>query len=156
GVLYRQPKTSVQFFECPNFFPLDDKWVLIYSAYKPLRYIIGSFNAETYTFTPEKESTLDYGSFYASNISVDQKTEPIILVGWVRGFKEGLGWNGCMSSPRRLWIGSDGYLRQFPMLTSLPVKKRGRIQKISENESLVESLARSEVGDTFMIEWLNG
>ncbi len=122
GIVYRQPKSAVQFFECPNFFPLDGKWVLIFSPYKPLRYMIGSFDMEQFTFTPEKESTLDYGTFYASNIyfrtdaprdSVDYR--PAVLVGWIRGFKDGLGWNGCMSLPRTLSIGSDGFLRQLPI-----------------------------------------
>lgn len=26
GILYRKPKSEQQFFECPNFFPLDGKW----------------------------------------------------------------------------------------------------------------------------------
>ncbi|MBM3288715.1 MAG: hypothetical protein FJY92_01050, partial [Candidatus Hydrogenedentes bacterium] len=122
GILYRQPKSSIQFFECPNFFPLDGKWVLVFSPYKPLRYLIGTFDIEQYAFAPEKESTLDYGSFYASNIYFgtggprDAKDyRPTVLVGWIRGFKGGLGWNGCMSLPRELAIGSDGYLRQTPI-----------------------------------------
>lgn len=117
GILYRQPKSAVGFFECPNFFQLDGKWVLIFSPYKPLKYFIGSFDINTNAFTPEKEGTLDYGSFYASNVFQPQTGEPTVLVGWIRGFKEGLGWNGCMSIPRQLSIGSDGYLCQMPIDT---------------------------------------
>lgn len=115
GILYRQPKSSIQFFECPNFFPLDGKWILIFSPYKPLRYFVGSFDLNSYSFTPEKEGTLDYGSFYASNVYLPRDSEPTVLVGWMRGFKEGLGWNGCMSLPRELSIASDGYLYQAPI-----------------------------------------
>lgn len=115
GILYRQPKDNVQFFECPNFFPLDGKWVLIYSPYKPLQYLIGSFDANACAFAPENGGTLDFGSFYASNVFQGTGTQPTVLVGWIRGFTEGLGWNGCMSVPRRLSIGEDGYLRQIPV-----------------------------------------
>lgn len=114
GILYRQPKSSIPFFECPNFFPLGGKWVLIYSPYRPLEYIVGTFDPATLSFTPGKKAVLDQGSFYASNIVFDDNRR-CVLLGWIRGFKEGRGWNGCMSLPRVLSIGDDGFLRQQPV-----------------------------------------
>lgn len=113
GILYRKPKTEVPFFECPNFFPLGDKWMLIYSPYRPLEYVVGSFNLDSLQFTPENHGVLDIGSFYASNIVFDPSR--CVLLGWVRGFKEGLGWNGCMSLPRILTLGPDLLPRQTPL-----------------------------------------
>lgn len=37
-----------------------------------------------------------------------------ILWGWVNGFPEQRGWNGCLTLPRILTIGSEGWLRQEP------------------------------------------
>jgi beta-fructofuranosidase len=34
--------------------------------------------------------------------------------GWLRGFKEGLGWNGCLSLPRTLSLDQTGDLAQSP------------------------------------------
>jgi beta-fructofuranosidase len=36
------------------------------------------------------------------------------LWGWVRGFKSGQGWNGCLTVPRDLSLDADGNLRQQP------------------------------------------
>ena len=171
GILYRQPKSAIQFFECPNFFPLDGKWVLIFSPYKPLRYMVGTFDIEKYAFTPEKEATLDYGSFYASNIyqgggATDKASgaqgsngsaplsipgvRPSVLVGWVRGFKEGLGWNGCMSIPRTLSIGEDGFLRQIPYEmptdTNASAPPNNRIQSGGEASSFETTLSSTAEG----------
>ena len=119
GILFRLPQEDLRFFECPNFFKVDGKWILLCSPYKALRYFVGSFDIDSYTFTPERRGILDPGgadaaNFYASNTLYD-KNSRCILFGWVRGFKEGLGWNGCLALPRVLTIGKDGRPRQNPV-----------------------------------------
>ncbi|NUN95280.1 MAG: glycoside hydrolase family 32 protein [Candidatus Omnitrophica bacterium] len=115
GILYRRPKSEVPFFECPNFFQLGDKWVLFYSPYRPVEYAVGRFDREKLTFTPEQEGKLDASDqFYASNVAFGPSGE-CILFGWVRGFPEGRGWNGCLALPRVLTLSSDGRPIQRPV-----------------------------------------
>ncbi len=146
GILYRQPKSKEQFFECPNFVKIADKWVLIYSPYRPLEYVVGTFDVKTVSFVPENKAVLDHGSFYASNIFSDFHGDRILL-GWVRGFKEGLGWNGCMSIPRKIWVSDDGYLRQFPKFelgseVSLETDRTAESRyKVSDTFAIVDSFA---------------
>ncbi|MFH1737922.1 MAG: glycoside hydrolase family 32 protein [bacterium] len=136
GILFRLPKEDLKFFECPNFFKLDGKWILFCSPYRPVEYFIGSFDLGTYTFSPETRGILDHGrgrsaNFYASNILFDNR-DRCVLFGWVRGFEKGRGWNGCLALPRILSIGPDGHPRQTPVpeLESL----RGKHVQVSDLE----------------------
>src|SRR5205823_11832353 len=86
-------------WECPNLFKLGGKWVLIYSPHGPVRYYTGTFDPKACRFTPGHHGTLDHGSaFYAPNSLQDGKGRRL-LWGWVKGFKEGRGWNGCLTLP---------------------------------------------------------
>jgi beta-fructofuranosidase len=118
GILFRQSKTRLKFFECPNFLKVDGQWVLIYAPYRSLEYHQGSFSLETLEFKPVTAGILDYssdrGDFYASNIAYDEKGL-CILFGWFRGFPEGRGWNGCLALPRVLSIDANGNLIQSPV-----------------------------------------
>ncbi len=112
--------------ECPNFFPLQDKWVLIRST-QPISYVLGEFDAENIAF--ERSGTahvLDYGfgkspptdrswtrGLYATNAFTDNDGRRVLL-GWVCGFKPKRGWNGCMSLPRVLTLDKDQRLIQTP------------------------------------------
>jgi sucrose-6-phosphate hydrolase SacC (GH32 family) len=100
-------------WECPNFFKLGEKWVLIYSPHGPVRYYTGDFDLKTYKFRPGFHGRMDGDNFYAPNCMEDPKGRRI-LWGWVRGFKEGRGWNGCLTLPRVLGIRADGRLSQGP------------------------------------------
>ncbi|MFN8440855.1 MAG: glycoside hydrolase family 32 protein [Caldilineaceae bacterium] len=117
-LLYQAPRDQKRFLECPNFFKVDGKWILIASPYNLLEYVVGSFDVDTLTFTPEQEGILDPGkddvpNFYASNILFDQANR-CVLMGWVRGFASERGWNGALTLPRILTIGDDGHPRQQP------------------------------------------
>lgn len=118
-LLYQKPRSEIRFFECPNFFKVDEHWVLITSPYKTLEYVVGDFDLDTLTFTPSTEGVLDPGfstvpNFYASNILYDEQGR-CILLGWARGFASGRGWNGCLALPRILTIGPDGCPVQTPI-----------------------------------------
>jgi beta-fructofuranosidase len=94
-------------WECPNFFKLGDKWVLIYSPHGPVRYYTGTLTKD-YKFVPEYQSTLDESqTFYAptSALAPDGRR---ILWGWAR--VKGDGWNGCLTLPRVLTMRPDGRL----------------------------------------------
>jgi beta-fructofuranosidase len=131
GPIYSQPRSEMRFCECPNFFPLGDKFVLLLSPYQPVEYTVGDFDPDGLTFTPETHGILDPGvtrqnhrgelssaaqnaNFYATNIAYGPDGD-CILFGWVRGFRTGQGWNGCLALPRVLTLGADGRPRQQPV-----------------------------------------
>ncbi len=119
GILFRKPATEVEFFECPNFVPLGEQWMLIYAPYRSLEYVVGSFDSSAGSFTPVFDGILDPGTshtahFYASNVFFDGRGR-CILLGWIRGFPDNKGWNGCMALPRILKAGPDGRPLQTPV-----------------------------------------
>ncbi len=59
NILIRKPNYEMSFFECPNFFPLGDRWILLVSPYKPVEYYSGRFDLGTCTFTPLVQGRLD-------------------------------------------------------------------------------------------------
>jgi beta-fructofuranosidase len=98
-------------WECPNFFPLGNKHVLIVSPHKEVIYNIGTY--KDHHFTPGEWNVLDHGRcFYAPNTMFDENGR-LILWGWIREGGTG-GWNGCHSLPRILSLRSDGTLRIEP------------------------------------------
>ena len=58
-LLYQKPRAEVPFFECPNFFPLQDQWILLTSPFRPVEYVTGAFDVDSLTFTPHRQGVLD-------------------------------------------------------------------------------------------------
>ena len=125
GLFLESTKEKLMEYECPNFFKLGDQWVLLYSPGSQVQYAIGSFDLKTLRFQPELEGILDhsYGprfpnfltrGLYATNMLIDDTCRPVIF-GWASGFKQGRGWNGCLSLPRTMTLGADGRPRQSPV-----------------------------------------
>ena len=112
--------------ECPNFFPLQDKWVLIRSTH-PISYVVGDFDSKTIAFNNSGAArTMDYGfgknppkdrpmtrGLYATNTFTDENKRRV-LFGWISGHKANRGWNGCMSLPRILTLDEKQRLIQTP------------------------------------------
>jgi len=98
-------------WECPNFFPLGNKYILIVSPHRKVIYTIGNY--KNCKFTPSKWHILDYGRvFYAPNTMLDN-TGRRIMWGWIKGGGIG-GWNGCLTLPRILTLDPHGYLKIEP------------------------------------------
>jgi beta-fructofuranosidase len=127
GLLFRASKKKLRNMEVPVFLKLGGKWVLLIHPSGPVRYWIGSFDVATLSFQPEKEGNLthNYGKnraegaswdrgFSSAHVFFDEKGR-CILYGWISGFKDGRGWNGCLGLPRVLSMGPDGLLRQKPV-----------------------------------------
>ncbi len=110
--------------ECPNLFPLDGRYVLIRSTY-PISYGVGDFCVNDFAFRLRGPiRTLDYGygptqpgpwsrGLYGTTAFHDAQGRTV-LMGWVSGFQEGRGWNGCASLPRVLSLTDDDRLIQTP------------------------------------------
>jgi len=158
GVLFRHPRTNFTSLECPNFFKLRDTWVLLDSPFGPVEYFMGAFDPATLTFAPTSQGLVDHSShFYATNLFCEDHGRTI-LVGWIRGFASGNGWNGCLSLPRMLSLDDDGALRQHPLpalqqlrgapLTCTPILLQNANQRVkSDNGQQLEILAQFERGD---------
>jgi len=105
-------------WECPNFFPLGKKHVLVVSPHGPVLYWSGRYrNAR---FTPEtKPRRMDLGEvFYAPNCLEDDQGRRIMW-GWVREARSQeacarAGWASCLTLPRVLSLDEAGKLVQIP------------------------------------------
>ena len=109
------PVDSGDMWECPDFFPLGDKHVLIYSTQGKVLWQSGDLDPKTMLFHAGQSGLLDYGSFYAPKTQLD-KHGARILWGWIQETRpqaeySAAGWAGLMSLPRVLTLGADGRLR---------------------------------------------
>jgi beta-fructofuranosidase len=106
-------------WECPNFFPLGERHVLLISAepFRKVLYFIGRY--ENRRFTPESEGVFDAGgSLYAPQTFLD-KDGRRTLIGWLtetRPQEEFVkaGWSGGQSLPRVLTLRKDRTLGVEP------------------------------------------
>lgn len=113
GVLFKHPDANVANVECPLFFPVGNKWVLIVSQGRPVQWFVGSLDPKTLKFTAETRGTADDGNFYAPNVTTDAKGRTL-LWGWVPDFPKGKGWNGCLTLPREVTVTPVGQLAFGP------------------------------------------
>jgi len=116
GLLATDPLDRGRGWECPNYFKLGDKYVLVVSPYGPVIYSVGEFEGQEHH--ADSWYTLDHGkAFYATNTYLDERGR-VILVGWVKA--KGQGWAGCLSLPREITL-EDGQvsIRPVPELQAL-------------------------------------
>ena len=132
-VLIRNNRRFGTVWECPEFFRLDGKWVLLTSPMDMLpegfEYhngngtlcLIGDYDSKSGTFMPQKNQAIDYGiDFYATQTVVAPDGRRI-MIAWMQnwdtcdqqGAKE-RKWFGQMTLPRELTI-RNGRLYQKPI-----------------------------------------
>ena len=71
GLLFQHPDAKVVNIECPNFFELNGKWMLVISPHRRVEYFIGSFDGKK--FTAEKQGLMDASdNYYAPNCATDR------------------------------------------------------------------------------------
>ncbi len=118
-------------WECPDFFKLDNKWVLLVSPQDMLAEgyefingngtlcVIGDFDEKTGEFTAEHFQSIDYGiDFYAPQTVLSEDGRRL-MIGWMQNWdacsiREGdAKWAGQMSMPRELFL-KEGRLCQKP------------------------------------------
>lgn len=109
-------------WECPNFFPLGGKHVLLVSPRSDVKYSVGVY--KDLRFSPGEWMPVDLGGrsgFYAPNCLADEKGRRIMW-GWIiGGGTEGYPWNGAFTLPRVVTLRQDGTLgfEPLPELASL-------------------------------------
>ncbi len=146
-------------WECPDFFPLDGKWVLLASPTdmlpKGFEYhngngslcLIGTYDEQTKTFHEEHDQAIDYGiDFYASQTMLAPDGRRI-MVGWMQNWdtcpmrSPEEPWNGQMSLPRELSI-RNGRLYQTPV-RELDAMRCGKV--VHEKVSFTGTISLSGV-----------
>jgi beta-fructofuranosidase len=102
-------------WECPDFFALGDRHVLLISALGEQLYFIGHYDDATHHFEPESDGRIGGGvCYYAAKSFVDGDGRRI-LWGWLRERRDreaqiAAGWSGVMSLPQALTMLPGGRL----------------------------------------------
>jgi beta-fructofuranosidase len=116
---------SGEMWECPDFFPLGKKRVLLYSTERKVFWETGEFDRKDLVFHSENRGYLDSGFFYAPKSQTDSEGQRI-LWGWIPETRpeaefSAAGWAGCMSLPRVLSLSSESTLEMkfLPGLSEL-------------------------------------
>eukprot|EP00966_Prymnesium_polylepis_P074207 1722282-Prymnesium_polylepis.1 len=66
NIVWQPQNVSVDMMECPDFFPLGDKFVLLGSLFQTNQWWVGTLAGGPPRFTPEAVGILDYGNYYAA------------------------------------------------------------------------------------------
>jgi beta-fructofuranosidase len=124
------PVDTGEMWECPDFFPLGGKHVLLYSVERKVFWEAGVFDKSDLKFHSETKGMLDHGYYYAMKSMLDEKGRRI-LWGWVEESRTAdeclaAGWAGAMALPRLLTLGTDNQLRmdvppEFASLRQTPL-----------------------------------
>jgi beta-fructofuranosidase len=113
----KDPVSTGEMWECPDFFPLADKHTLIVSTQGAVIYSVGAYVNQY--FHPEAQGKADLGDcYYAARSMVGDKGQRI-LWGWIRegrsdAAQREAAWAGVMSLPRILMLAHDGTLGMAP------------------------------------------
>jgi beta-fructofuranosidase len=107
-------------WECPNFFPMGDRHVLIVSAAPKgyAHYFTGQY--KDHYLMPGRDGVVDYGGYlYAPQVFKDSH-DRFILFGWVweglsKEARLAAGWAGVQSLPRELFLSPEGMLCNRPV-----------------------------------------
>lgn len=114
GQSFSNPVPSGEMWECPDFFPLGNKYVLLYSTEHTTRWEVGTFDKSDLRFHSERKGILDQGAYYAPR-SMSDGNNRRILWGWVQETRDPAesrkaGWSGSISLPRVLSLGANNAL----------------------------------------------
>ncbi|MER7517732.1 GH32 C-terminal domain-containing protein [Streptomyces sp. NPDC126499] len=122
GVLTEGDGSTGAMWECPDLFPLDGRWVLLYSTNEGgqslQRYAVGDYDG--HRFTAERHGILDGGGdAYAAQSYLDDAGRRLATA-WMSDWnaKEPTrigGWAGAQTLHRELFLTPDGRLGQRPV-----------------------------------------
>lgn len=109
----QNPVDTGDMWECPDFFALGSKRVLLISTMGKVHWKVGTYQNQR--FTPQTEGIVDWGSYYAAKTMLDPRGMPV-LWGWIPETRPDAelitaGWAGVMSLPRLVSINLQGELQ---------------------------------------------
>lgn len=118
-------------FECPDFYPLGDKWILTCSPMKhphnnKAMYCVGTMDFESGQYQVETYGNMDQGFDYYAPQSFLDRYGNRVTIGWQNGWLwmpwcDGFGptstenWRGALSIPRRVTLTESGQLKFYPV-----------------------------------------
>lgn len=133
GVLYHGDPSLGAMWECPDFFRLGDRYVLIVSVNGSGRqgavWFTGEFQNER--FFPHEQGWCDFGpDFYAPQTFVDGKGRRL-LIAWMSRWGSKIptaadGWAGAMTLPRELYVDGQGRLASRPVSEATNLRADGQ------------------------------
>lgn len=141
-------------WECPDFFTLDGKDVVLVSPQdmlpKGFEYhngdgtlcLIGKFDEETKTFIPEKDQAVDYGIDYYAMQTVEAPDGRRIMIGWMQN------WDTCANNriPKGKWFGQMSLPRELSIKDGRLIQKPVReIEKLRTNKTEYKNVAFEDV-----------
>jgi beta-fructofuranosidase len=108
------PVDSGEMWECPDFFELGSKHVLLYSTAGKVIWQTGELDPKELVFHSQRSGQLDHGAYYAQKTQLDAKGNRV-LWGWIPETRpeaefSAAGWAGCMALPRVLTLNGQGDL----------------------------------------------
>ena len=118
-------------WECPDFFQLGSKRVLICSPQDMKAqkyefhnghnsvYFLGDYDEKTHTFVKELPHALDYGMDFYAPQTLETTDGRRVMIAWLQSWDnfmtpEDMDWTGLMTIPRELHV-EDGSLVQLPV-----------------------------------------
>ncbi|MGA3325678.1 MAG: glycoside hydrolase family 32 protein [Terriglobia bacterium] len=113
-----EPIGAGDMWECPDFFPLGRKHVLMVSTQGRVHYFVGTYSDRK--FQAETHDLIDGSGLHYASKSFEDDRGRRILLGWVRearskAAQNSAGWSGAISLPRVLSIDPDGALQMDPL-----------------------------------------
>lgn len=119
-ILFSSENENDYIFECPNFFKLGDKWVLLVSVMPELRVdvYVGLFWKNH--FIPETHTTIGKGGSFYAPLTFEDDDNRRIMLGWLRETRpvehyQEAGWAGVMSMPIELMLLENNQLALTPI-----------------------------------------
>ncbi len=147
-------------WECPDFFPLEDRWFLVLSVLEGREHlgvlaVGGAMDGDR--FQPEIKRRLDTGSRWYAPQSFDAPDGRRIAFGWLREREDELpqserGRVGVMSLPRQLFIGPDGALGMAPVEELKSLRAKPFERQRSQEQAGVVSLRAAKPAEAFEVE----
>lgn len=137
------PVDSGDMWECPDFFAVDNRHVLLYSTQRKVIWTTGDYSRASHRYAPARTGILDHGAYYAPKSFLAPGNRRI-LWGWIPETRpqseySAAGWAGVMSLPRILGVTAAGHLTmQFaPQAAAL---REGRVRTVLHDKAIGHAL----------------
>eukprot|EP00054_Salpingoeca_dolichothecata_P015306 m.87904 g.87904 ORF g.87904 m.87904 type:complete len:544 (-) comp21429_c0_seq2:36-1667(-) len=159
NIVWKNESVRATMMECPDVFPLGDKYMIIGSLFATNQWWIGTIAGDPPRFTAEKVGLMDYGNGYAAKTGTTMVQTPTArrLVFSFTGWKEPSADPSCgrfLTIPRDLTLGDDGKsprIRPIPEIASLRANTSMLNAKVEQKTVplVIGSLAEIQVNCTF-------
>ena len=147
NVLYESRGEWGTMWECPDFYPLGEKYILTFSPIKSgdhtSVYLVGDFDYQTGKFDPHISGEINWGFDYYAPQSFLAPDGRRIMVAWSNEwewmplwkdwgptFQE--GWCGFFNTPLEVSLGDDGMLRFRPIR---------ELETLRQNSNILEDIS---------------